>query len=135
MEVAQDGGQAAHVVGVGVGEGYLVQPADAARPEGVRDDFLANIEILRGLMRATAKAAAVDEQRLAVRRNEEQRVGLTYVDGFHEQGVAWVIDGAGQNGGHSGENESNPDSVALPTGRMSWRRNGHVSHHDGRGRL
>jgi len=35
MEVAQDGGQAAHVVGVGVGEGHRVKMANAARPENL----------------------------------------------------------------------------------------------------
>ena len=32
MEVAQDGGQAAHVVGVGVREGDRIKVSDAARP-------------------------------------------------------------------------------------------------------
>jgi hypothetical protein len=72
MEVAQDGGQAAHVVGVGVGEGYRVEMADAARPESLRHDFFADVEILRGLVRAAAEAAAIDEQRFAVGRDEEQ---------------------------------------------------------------
>ena len=88
MEVAQNGGQAAHVVGVGVGEGDGVEVADAARPERFRDDFLADVEILRGLVRAAAKAAAIDEQGFAVGGDQEQRVALADVDGFHQQRVA-----------------------------------------------
>ena len=34
LEVAQDGGESSHVVGVGVGEGNSVKMADAAGPEG-----------------------------------------------------------------------------------------------------
>ena len=43
-EVAQDGGHAAHVVGVGVGEGDDVEAAELARPEVGRDDLLADVE-------------------------------------------------------------------------------------------
>jgi hypothetical protein len=88
MEVAQHGGQAAHVVGVGVGEGHRVEAADAARPEDLGDHLLADVEILRGLMRAAAKAAAIDQQGLAVGSDQQQGIALAHVDGLHQQGVA-----------------------------------------------
>ena len=43
VEVAEDGGHAAHVVGVGVGEEDDVEAADAAGPEVGRDDFFADV--------------------------------------------------------------------------------------------
>ncbi len=72
MEVAQDGGKAAHVVGVRVAQRNRVKVADAARPECGRDNIFADVEVLRGLARAAAEAAAVDEQSFAVGRDEEQ---------------------------------------------------------------
>src|SRR5580704_10286287 len=94
MEVTQNGGQAAHVVGVGVGESYSVKVADAARPQNLRDHFFANVEILWSLVRAAAKAAAIDEQCLAVGSDQEQRVTLTDIDGFDQHSVARMLDGA-----------------------------------------
>ena len=44
VEVAQDGGHAAHVVGVGVGEGDDVERAELARPEVGRHDFFADVK-------------------------------------------------------------------------------------------
>src|ERR1035441_8488846 len=43
-EVAEDGGHAAHVVGVRVGEGDDVETAELARPEVVRYHLFANVE-------------------------------------------------------------------------------------------
>ena len=43
VEVAEDGGHAAHVVGVGVGEEDDVEAADAAGPEVGGDDFFADV--------------------------------------------------------------------------------------------
>ena len=114
MEVAQNGGQAAHVVGVGMGEGDCVEVANAARPESLRDDFLADVVILRGLVRAAAEASAIDEQSFAVGRDEQQRVALAYVDGFHEQCVVRVLDGARDDGGDGGKNQRCPCAAALP---------------------
>jgi hypothetical protein len=114
MEVAQDGGQTAHVVGVGVGEGNRVEMADSARPEDFRDDFFADVEILRGLVRATAKAAAIDEERFAVGCDEEDGVSLSHVDGFDEESVVGVIDGVGKDYGDGGEDEGEPGELARP---------------------
>ena len=57
-EVAQDGGHAAHVVGVGVGEGDDVEAAELARPEVGRDDFLADVEGRVGAEAAAFSALA-----------------------------------------------------------------------------
>ena len=108
MEVAQDGGQAAHVVGVGVSEGDRVEMTDAARPESLRDNFLADIEILRCLMRAASKTAAVDEERFTVGGDVKDGVALADVDGFDEEGVMGVVDGAGKDYGDCGEDEGGP---------------------------
>jgi hypothetical protein len=112
MEVAQDGGEAAHVVGVGVGEGDCVEMADAARPENFRDDFFADVELLRGLMRTAAEAAAVDEERFAVGGDEENGVALADVDGFDEESVVGVVDGAGEDYGYGGEDQGEPGELA-----------------------
>ena len=114
MEVAQDGGQTAHVVGVGVGEGNRIEMTDSARPEDFRDDFFSDVEILRGLVWATAEAAAVDEERFAVGGDEKDGVALADVDGFDEEGVMGVVDGAGKDYGDCGEDEGEPGELARP---------------------
>jgi hypothetical protein len=97
---------------MGMGEGNRVEVADAARPENFRDDFFANVKILRGclrgLARASAKAAAIDEEGFSVGGDKEQRVALAYVDGFKEQGVTGMVDGTGENGGEGGEKKRGP---------------------------
>ena len=121
MEVAQNGGQAAHVVGVGVGEGDRVEVANAARPQNLGDDLLADVEVLRGLVRAAAKAAAIDQQGFAVGGDQQQGVALADVDGFHQQCVARVIDGARHDGGKGGEQQSGPGERRVPAA-PAWMR-------------
>ena len=113
MEVAQDGGQTAHVVGVGVGEGDGVKVADAARPEDLGDDFFADVEFLRGLVGTAAESAAIDEQGFAVGGDEQQRVALADVDGFHEQRVVGMLDGARRDCGSGGEEQGGPGETAC----------------------
>jgi len=72
----------------------------AARPQNLRNDLLADVVILWGLMRAAAEASAIDEQGLAVRRNQQKGIALAYVDGLHQQCVVGVIDRARQNSDH-----------------------------------
>jgi hypothetical protein len=129
MEVAQHGGQAAHVVGVSVGEGDHIEAANAARPQNLRDDLLADVIVLRRLMRAAAKAAAIDEQGFAVGRNQQQGIALAYVDGLHQQCVARMIDRTGRNG-----SQSSADQEAAHAARRGQRsrRNGQAGQHDGR---
>ncbi len=62
MKVAQNSGQAAHVVGVRVAEGHHVEVANAARPENLGDDLLADVVVLGRLMRTAAEAAAIHQQ-------------------------------------------------------------------------
>ena len=83
MEVAEDGGHAAHVVGVGVGEEDDVEAADAARPEVGGDDFLADVPGCwwRQFSAAAGGAAGVDEHGLAGGGGDEEGVALAYVDG------------------------------------------------------
>ncbi len=130
MEVAQDGGQAAHVVGVGVGQGHRVEAADAARPQHLGDDLLADVEVLRGLARAAAEAAAIHQQGFAVGGDQQQGVALAHVDGLHEQRVARVIDGRG-----AGRQRAAASSSAAQARRRApagSRRNSQAGQHDGR---
>jgi hypothetical protein len=46
--------------------------AYAARPKRRRDDFFANVEILRGLRWASAETSAVDKQSFSIRSDHEQ---------------------------------------------------------------
>ena len=73
-----------------------------------RDDLLADVEVLRRLMRAAAKAAAIHQQGLAVGRNQQQGIALAHVDGLHQQCVARVIDRAGQTADHGGQKQRGP---------------------------
>jgi hypothetical protein len=91
-----------------VGEGDRVKVADSARPERLGNDRFADVEILWRLVRTTAKAAAIDEERFAFRSDQEQRVSLAYIDRFHEQGVAGVIDGTGSDGSKGRKNQCSP---------------------------
>jgi hypothetical protein len=97
---------------VGVGEGDCVEMADAVRPENFRDDLFADVELLRGLMRTTAVAAAVDEERFAVGGDEEDGVALADVDGFDEESVMGMVDGAGEDYGDCGEDEGESGELA-----------------------
>ena len=73
-----------------------------------RDHLLADVEVLRGLARAAAEAAAIDQQGLAVGRNQQQGVALAHVDGFHQQRVAGVLDRARQHRSQSGQQQRGP---------------------------
>src|SRR5271157_670237 len=99
MEVAQDSGQAAHMVGVRVAEGDRVEVADAARPKGLRDDLFADIEFLRGLAWTAPETAAIDKEGPSVGGDQEEGVALADVNSFHKEGVGWVIDWPGGDGG------------------------------------
>jgi hypothetical protein len=44
VEIAEDGGQAVHVIGMSVAERDGIEVADAARPESRRDHFFADVE-------------------------------------------------------------------------------------------
>jgi hypothetical protein len=43
-----------------VTQSHYIEMADAARPQGRRDNFFADVEILRSLPRAAAKSTTVD---------------------------------------------------------------------------
>jgi hypothetical protein len=55
-----------------MGQGDDIEVANAARPESFRHDFFAYVKLLRGLVRAAAKAAAIDQQSLSIRRDQEK---------------------------------------------------------------
>ena len=89
-EVAEDGGHAAHVVGMRVGEGDDVETAELARPEVGRNHLFANVEggvfraEARGVLRVGSRSgwpARVDEHGAAGGRDNQQRVALADVDG------------------------------------------------------
>src|ERR1039457_6831532 len=88
-EVAEDGGHAAHVVGVRVGEGDDVEAAELARPEVGRNDLLADVEGgvictqaagVFGVGGGAGGASRVDEHDAAGGADDEQRVTLADVD-------------------------------------------------------
>src|ERR1035437_664894 len=108
MEVAQNRGQASHVVTVGVAQRDHVKPANAARPERLRDYILSNVELLRTLARAAAKTAAIHKERLAFGRDEEKRVALADIDGFNQKRIAGMLDGPWNDGDSSRQQERWP---------------------------
>ena len=57
-----------------------------------RDNFFADIEVLRSLARATAKSTAIHKQRFAIGRDQQQRIALSNVDGLNEQRVVRMLD-------------------------------------------
>ncbi len=86
-EVRNDGWNASNVIGVCMGDGDGIEAANAAKPENRRDYILTNIEIPSvsiwiACVRAprTDDTACVDEEGLAMRRDDENRVALTNVD-------------------------------------------------------
>jgi hypothetical protein len=58
--------------GMGVGQGNEVQAANASSPKSLRDNFFADVEVLRRLMRAAAETSTVDEKRFPIRCNQQQ---------------------------------------------------------------
>ena len=87
-EVVEDGGHAAHVVGVGVGEDEEVEAAKAAGPEVGGDDLLADVEGGEGFGRAVLAdgAAGVDQHGLADGVDGEDGVALADVEGGESRG-------------------------------------------------
>jgi len=103
VEVAQDGGHAAHVVGVCVGEEDDVETADAARPEVGGDDFLADIPRAgSSVFAAAGGTSCVDEHGLANGADDEEGVALAYVDGGDFEGSGME---AGRGGVEDGEGD------------------------------
>src|ERR1700722_3081586 len=108
MEIAQDRRQSAHMVGVGMRQGYGVKMADAASPKRFRHTLFADVKILRGLVRAAAKSAAIDKQSLAVRRNQKQGIALAYVDRLQKQGIVGMLDGPWSHRGQGCHQQRGP---------------------------
>ena len=79
-----------------------------------RNDLLADVEVLRGLPRAAAEAAAIHQQGFAVGSDQQQGVALAHVDGLHQQRVARVLDGARRHGSQRGQQQRGPGKAALP---------------------
>ena len=107
-EVAEDGGHAAHVVGVGVGEDEGVEAADAAGPEVGGDDFLADVEGGGGgggLDDGAGGSAGVDEHGVAFGADDEQGVALADVDGGELEGVGGEEGGLGPEDGEGDERQ------------------------------
>jgi len=72
-------------------------------PQNLGDDLLADVVILRSLMRTAAEAAAIDQQGFAVGRDQQQGIALAHIDGLHQQSVAGVVNRTGQNSGRGGQ--------------------------------
>src|SRR3569833_3719433 len=81
-------------------ESDRIEMPDAARPQCGRDDLFADVEVLRGLVRAAADAAPGDQQRLSFGSNEQQGISLADVDGFNEERVVRMIDWPGKYDGN-----------------------------------
>ena len=116
-EVGNDGGHSTHVVGVRVRDGDGVETMDATRPEIGRDDLLANVEVG---MHPEGKASGVDEERVAVRRNDEEGVALSDVDGgdFEDAGLeARLRRNRGDDEGCEREGNESSEGVALALAR------------------
>ena len=97
MEVAQNGRHAAHVIVMGVGERNGVETADAVGPQDGGDDFFADVEIGLGCVsrgREEAQSSRIDEQGFAFRGDEQERVALADINGFEEECVVRMVDGA-----------------------------------------
>ncbi len=78
LKVRDDAAHSAHVIAVRVRKRDRIQTANPARPQIRRDDLFANIEV--GVRRAR-HAACIQQQRLALRRDQQQRVALADIDG------------------------------------------------------
>ena len=59
-------------------DGNGVQSSNAAAPQIGRDDFLAHIEVRTA---SASHTAGIEQERLALGCDDEQRVALAYVDG------------------------------------------------------
>ena len=82
VEVVQDGGHAAHVVGVGVGEHDDVDVADVAGPEIGGDHLFADVPGAGGgVGTAAGGSSRVYEEGLARGADDEQGISLADVDG------------------------------------------------------
>src|SRR5581483_10464630 len=81
VKVVDERGKAADVVVVGVGDDDGVERAHGAVPEVRRDGVRADIEVGRGAAGEGGDGAAVEEEALAVGKDEEETVALADVDG------------------------------------------------------
>ena len=82
MEVAEDGGHAAQVVGVRVGEHEDIETAKMTGPEIGRDDLLADVPSAGDdVGAATGGTSGVHQHGLAEGADDEQGVALADVDG------------------------------------------------------
>jgi len=129
VEVAQDGGHAAHVIAVSVGEGDGVEMADVAGPEVGGDDLFADVEAGgrgggagRGAGEDAADwASGVDEEGAAFGTDDEEGVALADVDGGDFEGVGGGEGSAGPEDsggdeGEDGEREGGAEAAGLFVG-------------------
>jgi hypothetical protein len=99
------------VVGVRVRDGDGVETMNATRPEIRRDDLFTDVEVG---MHPEGKASGVDEERVAVRRNDVEGVALSDVDGGDFEDVGLEV-GPRRNGGddEGGEREGDESSEGV----------------------
>src|ERR1700678_3212444 len=113
MKASQDCGKAADVIRVCVGECQYIKLSYATRPEHWRYDLFAYIDGLRSMRHACAKCSAktttVLQKRFSIRRDEQKRIALTDIDGFHQQRVVRVLDSIRGNSYEGGGDHHNAD--------------------------
>ena len=127
MEVAQDGGQAAHVVGVGMTERDGIEMANAARPERWRDHFFADVELRRcgctggffigigaAAGRPPASAATIDEKSFAVGGDERSESPWPTSMASTSRASRGCWRGRGATASESGGNEGSPGARRCP---------------------
>ena len=71
MKILDDGGQAARVVVMSVGQHHYVELANGARPEIRRYDVFADIEARLGGAAEGQDSAAVDQHELGIREGNQ----------------------------------------------------------------
>ena len=97
-----------------MGERNCIQMANAARPKCRRNHFLANIEIRSGLAWTASKTSAIHKQRLAVRRDQQNRVALSNVDSLNQQCVMRVVNRPRDHGRQRRKQHGSPCETPLP---------------------
>src|ERR1035438_8385637 len=107
------------MVGVGMAQRHHVQVTNTARPQSGRNNFFADIEILRGLLRTTAKSAAIHQQSFARGRNQQQGIALSHIDGLNEQRIVRMIDRSRRDGGKGRKKQGSPCCPASPAASAS----------------
>ena len=78
MEIPDHRAHAPNVVGVTVTDGHRIQPGDSAPPQIGRNNVFANIEFGVSIPQ---QSPGIDQQRLALGGNHQQRIALADVDG------------------------------------------------------